>query len=452
MQSVNRFISRYEIHAIRSLSGTNHFRRCHGQKTICRDVGKRTRWERFYWIVLACTFLACIPLQGWGQDVVVKGKTIHTMAGSPINNGVVVVRDGRIQQVGPAGQVVIPDGVPVVSAEVVVPGLVDARSTVGLSGIYNVPHDQDQLEHSEPIQPGLRALDAYNADEKLIAFLRELGVTTIHTGHAPGELISGQTFIAKTQGATMEDAVVVEVAAVAATLSEQARKENKKSPGTRAKMVSMLRAKLYQAQEYLAKQKQPTTDEKKVLEKDLHLDALALVLQKKIPLLVTANRATDIMNALRIKKEFEIDLWLDMAADAHLLIDEIKAAEVPVILHPSMYRAYGDTQNLSFETAAKLVKAGIPVAIQSGYEPYVPKTRVVLFEAALAAANGLSFAEALGTITIEPARILGIDKLVGSIEKGKHGDLALYDGDPFEYTTHCVGVVIEGRIVSQESR
>ncbi len=107
---------------------------------------------------------------------------------------------------------------------------------------------------------------------------------------------------------------------------------------------------------------------------------------------------------------------------------------------------------MSFETAATLHKAGIPVALQSGYESYVPKTRVVLFEAALAAANGLSFDEALAAITIDAARILGVDDRVGSLEVGKDGDVALYDGDPFEYTTHCTGVIINGKLVSDKPR
>ena len=408
------------------------------------------RWLMAVWLlwVLPSFTSSCT----WGQDLVVQGETVYTMAGPPISQGVVVVRDGKIAQIGTAEQMEVPTDLPTISAKVVVPGLIDAHGTVGLSGIYNVPHDQDQLEHSEPIQPALRAIDAYNADEPLVHFLRELGITTVHTGHAPGELISGQTLIVKTAGTTVEDAVIVEVAAVATTLGEQARKTNKKSPGTRAKMIAMLRAKLIESREYLAKQQRSAADEEKVVETDLHLEALCLVLQKKIPLLVTANRSQDIMNALRLKQEFDIEIWLDMAADAHLLIDEIKAADVPVILHPSMYRAIGETENLSFETASRLIQAGIPVAIQSGYEPYVPKTRVVLFEAAMAAANGLSFSEALGTITIDAAKILGIDERVGSLEIGKDGDFALYDGDPFEYTTHCVGTVIEGRIVNQGSR
>ena len=143
---------------------------------------------------------------------------------------------------------------------------------------------------------------------------------------------------------------------------------------------------------------------------------------------------------------------LDGAAEAYLLVDQIKAAGVPVILHPTMFRSRGEAKNLSFETAAKLRAAGIPVALQSGYEGYVPKTRVVLFEAAVAASNGLKFEEALATITVDAAKILGVDDRIGSIEAGKDADLALFDGDPFEYTSHCVGTVIDGRVVSDVAR
>jgi imidazolonepropionase-like amidohydrolase len=117
-----------------------------------------------------------------------------------------------------------------------------------------------------------------------------------------------------------------------------------------------------------------------------------------------------------------------------------------------MMRAYSETENTSFETASLLHEAGIPFAIQTGYESYVPKTRVVLFEAAVAASHGLGFEGALATVTIDAARILGIDDRVGSLEKGKDGDIAMYDGDPFEYATHCVGTIIEGEVVSDLRR
>lgn len=381
-------------------------------------------------------------------QVAVLGKKVHTMAGPPIENGVVLLRDGKVALVGKADAVSIPDGFRVLRAEVVTPGLIDAHSAVGLTGIFNHPHDQDQLERSAPIQPELRAIDAYNAREQLVAWVRGFGITTVHTGHAPGELISGQTAIVKTWGDTVEAAVVVETAAVAATLSPLAQKSDKgKSPGTRGKMMAMLRGELVKAQEYVKKRETAEADKKP--DRSLSLEVLSRVLNRELPLMVTANRAQDIASTLRLAKEFNIRLILDDAVESYLLLDEIKKAGVPVILHPTMYRAWGEMENLSFETASKLRAAGIPVALQSGYESYVPKTRVVLFEAALAAANGLTFDQALATITIDAAKILGVDGRVGSLEPGKDGDIALYDGDPFEYTSHCTGVIINGQVVSE---
>ena len=395
-------------------------------------------------------------LAGWivgagtvSAQVAVRGSVIHTMAGPAIPNGVVVLRDGRIAEVGPAGTVAVPEGFRVLDAEVVTPGLVDAHGIVGLSGIFNHPHDQDQLERSAPIQPELRAIDAYNPNEQLVEWVRSFGVTTVHTGHAPGELISGQTMVVKLAGRTVEQAVLVETAAVSATLSPVAQKKEKgQSPGTRGKMMAMLRQQFIKAREYLEKRQQAEEDKRPG--RDLGLELLGRVLRRELPLMVTADRAQDIVSALRLAKEFDLRLWLDSAAEAYLVIDEIKAAGVPVIVHPVMYRAWGERRNLSYETPAKLRQAGIPIALQSGYEDYVPKTRVVLFEAGLAVANGLSFDEALAAITIDAARLLGVADRVGSIEVGKDGDLALFDGDPFEYTTHCVGVLINGEIVSEK--
>lgn len=384
-------------------------------------------------------------------QVAIRGKTVLTMSGPPIENGVIVIEGGKITAVGPGAATRIPDGLRVLDADVVTPGLVDAHGTVGLSGIYNQKHDQDQLERSTPIQPELRAIDAYNPQEALIEWVRSFGVTTVHTGHGPGELISGQTFIVKTWGNTVDDALVKDFAMVAATLSQGAlKKEKGKSPGTRGKLVAILRAELIKAQEYLKKHENAKED--KPPARDLKLEALGRVLNKEVPLMVTAHRAQDIGNALRIAREFDIRLILDGATEGYLLLDQIKAAGIPVIVHPAMTRAFGELKNLSFENAARLRHAGIRIASQSGYESYVPKTRVVLFEAAVAAANGLSFNEAMASITIDAARILGIDERVGSLEVGKDGDVALYDGDPFEYTTHCIGTVIEGELVSEKVR
>jgi imidazolonepropionase-like amidohydrolase len=384
-----------------------------------------------------------------GQDLVVRAGTIHTMAGEAIRDGVVVVADGKIAAVGPASEVAIPEGVPVLEAPVVTPGLIDAHSVVGLSGYLNSPHDQDQLERSAPIQPDLRAIDAYNAREPLVAWVREHGVTTLHTGHGPGALVAGETMIVKTRGETVDEAVLVPRAMLAATLAESALTEEEgKSPGTRGKAVAMLRQRLIAAQEYLGKR--ASADEE--TGRDLALESLGRVLEGEIPLLLTAERHQDIASALRLQREFGFRLVLDSGAESYLLTDEIRAAEVPVIVHPPMVRPSGERENASMETAARLVEAGIPVALQSGYEAYVPKTRVVLFEAAVAAAHGLGFERALAAITRDAAELLGIADRVGTLEPGKDGDLALYDGDPFEYTSHCLATVIEGVVVQDGAR
>lgn len=384
----------------------------------------------------------------------IHGDMVHTMAGPPIKDGLVIVAEGKIARVGAAKDVPVPDGARVLRGRVVTPGLVDAHTVVGLTGYLNQEQDQDQLDRGDPLQPELRAIDSYNPRERLIEWVRGFGVTTIHTGHAPGALVSGQTMVVKTLGDTVDEAVVRPAAMIAVTLGDQARPggdDPKKSPGTRSKAVAMLRGELVKTLDYVRKQQLPDVDKRPA--RDLRREAFAEALAGKMPLLVTADRATDIDAALRVAAEFKLRLVLDSAAEAYLLADRIKQAGVPVIVHPSMRRAgMGETENLSFETAATLRKAGIPVALQSGFEGYVPKTRVALFEAGIAAANGLEFEEALATITIDAARIIGVEDRVGSLQPGRDGDVAVFDGDPFEYTTHCTAVVVNGRVASTEPR
>ena len=396
-------------------------------------------------ITLAALATIAAAAPSLNAQVAVRGETVYTMAGAPIRDGVVLVRNGKIERVGPASQVTVPAGYQLLAAKVVTPGLVDAHSVVGLAGALNQPHDQDQLEKSNPIQPELRAIDAYNAREELVKWLRGFGVTTVHTGHGPGALASGQTMVVKTRGDDISEALVDSATMVAFTLGRSVS-ANFKSPGSRSKGIAMLRAELIKAQEYARKQKaggQP---------RDLKLEALAKVLNGEMPALITAQQVPEILAALRLAEEFKLKLVLDGAAESYLVMDEIKKAGVPVILHPTMVRLGGETESATLETARKLRDAGITVALQSGFEGYVPKTRVVLFEAALAAANGLGMENALRTITIDAARVIGQDKRVGSLEAGKDGDVVLFDGDPFEYTSHVCGVLIEGQVVSQECR
>ena len=394
---------------------------------------------------------------GAGAQLAVKARTLYLMTGDlkPLQDGVVLCGpDGKVQRAGTAAEIPVPDGWPVVQAEVAMPGIIDARTTVGMSGLLNWDRrDQEQFETSAPVQPELRALDAYNGRDPLVQWVRELGITTIHTGHAPGELVSGQTMILKTNVAsiTKKEDVINPLAGVSATLgADSFSKEPKKAPGTRAKSVAMLRAELIKAKEYQEKVQRAEADKKP--DRDLHQEALGAVLRKEVPFIITADRHHDIAAALRLQAEFGFRLVLDSAAEAWQLLEPIKAAGVPVIVHPLMARAAGDKEGLTFTLPAQLLQAGIPFAFQSGYESYVPKTRVVLFEAGMAAAHGLPREQALAGLTIRPAEILGLAARCGSLANGKDADLALFDGDPLEVTTHCTGVVIDGKTVSTQKR
>jgi imidazolonepropionase-like amidohydrolase len=395
------------------------------------------------WLVGALLIALAGP--AGAADLAVRAATLYVGDGTTVKDALVVVKDGKIAAVGPASSTAVPSGMHVVDAAIVTPGLIDAHCVVGLTGYLNQPTDQDQLDTSSPMQPELRAIDSYDAREHLIEWVRSFGVTTIHTGHAPGALIPGQTLVAKTRGDTVAEAVIVPTAMVACTLGDAALVATKdKSPGTRSKEIAMLREELLKAQAYV--KKLGLTDESKRPDRDLHLEALAKVLAGEWPLLVTAQRHQDIDAVLRLREEFSFKLVLDGAAESYQLIPQIKAAGVPVIIHPTMARQAGELENASFETASKLRDAGILVALQGGYEEYVPKVRVVTFEAGVAAAHGLGFDGALRAVTIDAARVLGLESRIGSIEVGKDGDLALWDGNPFEYTTHCTQVVIEGEV------
>ncbi len=375
-------------------------------------------------------------------QIAVKGEKVYTMAGSTIDNGVILIKDGKISAVGSVDEVSIPSGYKIIEGKIVTPGLVDARSVVGLAGIYNQPHDQDQLETSDPIQPELRAIDAFNPRDELIGWIRSFGVTTINTGHAPGGLSSGQTMIVKTTG-NIGDDILNPVAAVVFSLGSDVSGQFKK-PGSRPKGIAMLRAAFLDAKHQMEKSGKENPEKQLSLKQQVLTD----ILNKKTTAIITANSSVDILAAIRLADEFNINIILDGAAESYHVLDEIKKSNHPVFLHPMMSR----TKNLSYETPTMLKDYGIPFAIQSGYESYVPKTRVILFEAAIAAANGLSFQEALASITISPAKILGIDNRVGSIETGKDADIAIYNGDPFEYTTHCCAVIINGILMEEECK
>ena len=397
-------------------------------------------------LVLAGAWAPSIQAQ-----IAVRGEVVHTVSGEPIQDGVVLVgADGVIESVGPASEVQVPSGYELHEAAVVTPGLVDARSVVGLAGHLNQPHDQDQLDTSGAVQPELRAVDAYDARERLVGWVRELGTTTLHTGHGPGALMSGQTMVVKTRGDNVGEAVVDSVTMVAMTLGPDVSQAVSGAPGTRSRGVAQLRQEFIRAQEHQARGQ--AEEGNGGGDRNLRMEILARVLDGEVKALVTANRTSEILAALRLKEEFGLDLVLDGAAEGYLVADRIREAGVPVVVHPTMARHQGSMEHATYEAATRLTEAGVQVAMQTGFEGYVPKTRVLLFEAGMSVAYGMDFDSALAAVTLESARVIGMDHRVGSLETGKDGDLVLFNGDPFEYTSQVCTVIIEGEVVSDSCR
>ena len=217
--------------------------------------------------------------------------------------------------------------------------------------------------------------------------------------------------------------------------------------------AALIRSALLEASQYAVKRKRATGLRIPLLSEprgeapdlDLSKEALGRALRGEIPALFTARREDDLETALRIGREFGLRVVLADAVEAYLMADRIREAQVPVLVGPVMERpGRHETINQSFENAAILQAAGVPIAFQSGFESYVPKTRVVLFEAAVAVAYGLPDAAALRALTIDSARLLGVDDRLGSLEPGKDADVVLFDGDPLEYTSHVEGVIVNG--------
>ena len=430
-------------------------------------VGKKNRSNAWglQTLLAGIFFCSCFCLPVRAQPIAVSGKTIHTVSqAGTIQDGVILIQDGRIAQVGPAAEVMIPSEAERFAAEVITPGFIDAHSVVGLSGWHNVLADQDQDEITAPNQAELRAIDGFNPADPLLAYLLRHGVTVIQAGPGHGNPIGGQAGIFKTAGTTVEAMTIRFPSAMIFTLGESPKKvygKRKHTPMTRMGTAAFIRQALTDAQvyatqwqEYEAQEtdtvEKPEEKKKKAPDRDLKKEALAAVVQGQFPVLITAHREDDILTALRIAQEFDLTLILDAATEGYLVAPEILQAGIPVIVHPTMQRIRSpETANTSLENAALLADAGIAIALQSGVEAYMPKTRLVLFEAAIAMVNGLGFERALRSITIDAARLLNIDKIVGSLDIGKDADLVLFDGNPFEYTSHIQAVILNGRTVYQ---
>lgn len=379
--------------------------------------------------------------------LVVRAARIHTVAGEPITDGTIIIENGLIKAVGKAAVVPIPKGARIVTAAEVTPGMIDTFTTAGLSGAWNIPADQDQDETSGANQADIRVLDGYNPTEPLMEFLRANGVTMVHATPGRQALIAGQTGVFRTQGRTVEAAGITPQAGLLINLGEAVRTTSN-GVQTRMGVARVVRNAFVEAQAHKAKQAEKKEGEPPASTPP-KLAPLLAALEGKSPVYFAAHRGDDIQTALRIADEFKLKPVIVLGTDGHLMAKELADRKVPVIVHPTLQRPGGsmETRHTYLGNAYVLNKAGVPVTLCTSYEGYVPKQRNLRLEAAYAAANGLGHAGALKAVTLDAAKLLGVADKYGSIEPGKVADLALFDGDPFENTTHGQMTIMNGQIV-----
>src|SRR5262249_49548024 len=343
---------------------------------------------------------------------------IDTVSHGSIPNGVLLVEEGKIKAVGSSQDVKVPDGWPVLTAAVVTPGLIDAHTVVGVSGAVNIGADQDQDEMSDPNQADLRVLDSFNPREPLLEYLCREGVTVVHAVPGRANVISGQTGIFRTSGRTAESMTLRFPAGLLVNLGEVPKSSyTNRQPTTRMGTAALLRTALAQARNHAGKVAAAKSEDKRP-PYNSKLEALGLALDGKVPVIFAAHRADDLCTALRLAKEFKLTSRLDMVTEGYLIADHLAEAKVPVVVHPTMQRPGSmETYHSHLCTAAALADHKIPLAIGTGFESYVPKTRVLRHEAAMAMVNGLGYDRALRAITLDAAHILGIDGQRGSIEQ-----------------------------------
>ncbi len=397
---------------------------------------------------------------------ITNGKII-TITQGVLEYGTVLVNDGHIVAIGE--QVEIPEGTEVYDAtgKVVMPGLIDAHCHVGIFHDGIGWEHADGNEMTDPITPHLRALDAIYPDEKVFNELVAAGVTTVLTGPGSANLIGGQWVCLKTvPKPNVADMVLLEPAGMKMALGENPKRVyggQKKLPSTRMGNAALLRQSLVDAQNYLAKWERYEDEQAKYQAKleegetgidaptppdrDLKLEALGKVLRREMKARVHAHRADDMLTAIRIAEEFELDLTLEHATEGYKIADILVEKNIPVTAGPILFsRSKYELRDMTPENPGIMAKAGVNVAIQTDEMSAV---KYLTINAALAVREGMPEDEALKAITINPAEVIGVADRIGSLEVGKDADIVVFSGHPFDYRTVVDYVFVDGDLVYQ---
>ncbi|MBS4538100.1 amidohydrolase [Clostridium sp. D2Q-11] len=382
--------------------------------------------------------------------ILIRNGNIHTMAGEMIEGGSILIENGKIKEVGKDIVATLDAEIIDAGGKIVLPGLIDAHCHVGLFESSIGFEGDDGNEMTDPVTPQLRAIDGINPMDETLKEAYEAGVTSAATGPGSANVVGGQFALIKTYGSRIDNMIIDESIAMKIAFGENPKRvyhSMKKSPSTRMATASILRETLFKAKAYVEKQDRAEGDQTKMPEFDMKMEAMARVIRKEIPLKAHAHRADDIFTALRIAKEFDVDITLEHCTEGHLIADELAKDGKSVIIGPTFgHKSKFELKNKSFETPKVLHEAGVKFAIMTD-APVIPLDRLALC-AAWAVNAGLDEEEALRAITINAAEILGVEDRIGSIEKGKDADIVIFDGHPLrDISAKAAVTIIDGKIV-----
>lgn len=380
--------------------------------------------------------------------LLIKNGYVKTMAGADIPNGCVLIDDcGKIAAVGTD---ICAEGASVIDAggRLVTPGCVEAHCHIGVDNSKMRWEGMDYNEMSDPVTPHMRAIDGINPIDETFPLAISHGVTTACTGPGSANVVGGTFAAIKLVGNRVDDMIVKSPLAMKVAFGENPKgcygQRGGKTPITRMATAALLRELLFKARNYVqAKEngKEPTFDMK--------LEAMIPVIKKEIPLKAHAHRADDIFTAIRIAKEFDVDLTLDHCTDGELIADKLASEGYPAFVGPTFGgKTKIELSNKSFTTPAALHRAGVPISIITD-APVIPLEYLPMC-AGFAVNAGLDYDEGWRAITVNPASQTGIGDRVGSLEVGKDGDVVIWQDDPLKVVgTKAYLTVVDGKVVYQ---
>lgn len=374
---------------------------------------------------------------------------IFTMARDAWEKGFIRWNQGKIQELGDMSR--FPgakdqEEVLDVSGAWVMPGLIDAHCHVGISEEKGGIVTDDCNEMTTPVTPQLRGIDGINPMDPAFHDAIGAGITSLMTGPGSSNVVGGQSVFLKTQGRCLDHMIVKAPAAMKVAFGENPKTnygQMDQMPGSRMGIGAMLREELFKARIYLEKK-----ESGKLEEEDFSMECWIPVLKKEIPLKAHAHRADDIITAIRIAKEFGVDMTLDHCTEGFLIAEEIAESGFPAIAGPLLTsRSKIEVRYLDFKNAGVLNRAGVKTAIMTDHP--VSLIQFLPLCVGLAVRHGLELGEGLKAMTRYPAEICGVSDRVGTLETGKDADIAVFTGNPMETFTRTLYTIIDGEIVYQ---